>query len=57
MLNEFKEIVIFHIYGKIPNDMLEHDIRQWTIQQNSSRIKSPDIFRIECSKECFKLWL
>ncbi|CAF5145891.1 unnamed protein product, partial [Rotaria sp. Silwood1] len=43
--------------GKIPNDMLENDIRQWVIKQSSFRIKSLDIFRVECSNEWFKLWL
>ncbi|CAF3386468.1 unnamed protein product [Rotaria sp. Silwood1] len=57
IINEFKQLVIFHIYGKIPNDMLENDIRQWVIKQSSFRIKSLDIFRVECSNEWFKLWL
>ncbi|CAF0765737.1 unnamed protein product [Rotaria sp. Silwood1] len=57
IINEFKQLVIFHIYGKIPNDMMENDIRQWVIKQSSFRIKSLDIFRVECSNEWFKLWL
>jgi hypothetical protein len=57
ILNEFKRLVIFHIYGKIPNDMIETDIRQWFIETNSFRFKPTDIFRVECSNEWFKLWL
>lgn len=36
---------------------MENDIRQWIIQQNSLRIKSTDIFRVERSNTWFKLWL
>jgi len=57
VINQFKQLVIFHIYGKIPQDMIENDIRQWTIQQNPFRLKSTDIFRVECSNGWFKLWL
>ncbi|CAF4838920.1 unnamed protein product, partial [Rotaria socialis] len=57
IIHEFKQLVIFHIYGKIPADMIECDIRQWIIKQSSFRIKSQDIFRVECSNEWFKLWL
>ena len=57
IINEFQHLVIFHIYGKIPHDMIASDIRQWFIEQNIFRIKSTDIFRVECSNEWFKLWL
>jgi len=57
ILNEFQQLVILHIYGKIPLDMINCDIRQWFIEQNSFRVKSSDIFRVECSSEWFKLWL
>jgi len=57
IINEFKQLVIFHIYGKIPHDMIENDIRQWIIEQNPFRIKSTDIFRVECTSGWFKLWL
>jgi hypothetical protein len=57
VINEFKDLVIFHIYGKIPYDMMENDIRQWILEQNPFRIKSTDIFRVECNSEWFKLWL
>ncbi len=57
VINLFKQLVIFHIYGKIPNDIIENDIRKWIIEQNPLRIKSTDIFRIECTNGWFKLWL
>jgi hypothetical protein len=57
VINEFKDLVIFHIYGKIPYDMIENDIRQWVLEQNSFRIQSTDIFRVECNSGWFKLWL
>jgi hypothetical protein len=57
VINEFKELVIFHIYGKIPCEIRENDLRQWVLQQNPFRIKSTDAFRVECNNEWFKLWL
>ncbi len=57
ILNEFQQLVILHIYGNIPLDMINCDIRRWFIEQNSFRVKSSDIFRVECSSEWFKLWL
>jgi hypothetical protein len=57
VINHFKQLVIFHIYGKIPQDMLENDIRQWIMEQNPFRFQSTDIFRIECNSGWFKLWL
>jgi hypothetical protein len=57
VINEFNQLVIFHIYGKIPHDMIENDIRQWIIEQNPFRLKSTDIFRVECNTGWFKLWL
>ncbi len=57
VINEFKDLVIFHIYGKIPYDMIENDIRQWVLEQNSFRIQSTDMFRVECNSGWFILWL
>lgn len=57
IIKDFKHLVIFHIYGKIPNDLIECDIRQWIIEQGSFRLQSIDMFRVECSHEWLKLWL
>ena len=57
VINEFKHLVIFHIYGKISYEMTENDTRQWLLQQTPFRIQSTDIFRVECNSGAFKLWL
>ena len=56
-INLFQDLVIFHIYGLIPEVITENQTRNWILSQNLPRIKSNDIFRIECSNKWFKLWL
>lgn len=57
VVRSFPNLVIFHIYGKVPDEIPRQNLRQWFIENNSERIKDTDLFRIECSNEWFKLWL
>ena len=57
VIDQFQDLVIFHIYGNIPRDMLDTDIRQWILEQLPCRITSNDTFRVECTDKWFKLWL
>lgn len=57
VIHRFQELVIFHVYGVIPECIKEDQMRNWILTQNLPRIKSNHIFRIECSNKWLKLWL
>ena len=57
VLDRFEQLVIFHIYGKIPQEILNFDIKQWILQQTTKRIQPNHIFRVECTATYFKIWL
>ena len=57
IIQNFPHLVIFHVYGKISEEIPRENIRLWLIQENSSRIKETDLFQVECTDDSFKLWL